>query len=195
MDSNYEQEKSVKTYIKKRYGKIKGLTFKEHEKTVEKIIQDHSKVEIKRMLTFAQTTIDENNGHQPFFLVPYTILVSMLTVISSVIVSFVNTSVSSLNPLIQKLLADNQKKMTKEELIDWYKNLTFSDAYLALSSYIAYGFVLVLVGFFTYFFIRVGLSADRYRIKAIMQDCLDTYDEVMAKQVETDNPGESVLEE
>ncbi|MCY9339030.1 hypothetical protein MOF28_11800 [Bacillus haynesii] len=195
MDSNYEQEKSVKTYIKKRYGKIKGLTFKEHEKTVEKIIQDHSKVEIKRMLTFAQTTIDENNGHQSFFLVPYTILVSMLTVISSVIVSFVNTSVSSLNPLIQKLLADNQKKMTKEELIDWYKNLTFSDAYLTLSSYIAYGFVLVLVGFFTYFFIRVGLSADRYRIKAIMQDCLDTYDEVMAKQVETDNPGESVLEE
>lgn len=195
MDSNYEQEKSVKTYIKKRYGKIKGLTFKEHEKTVEKIIQDHSKVEIKRMLTFAQTTIDENNGHQSFFLVPYTILVSMLTVISSVIVSFVNTSVSSLNPLIQKLLADNQKKMTKEELIDWYENLTFSDAYLALSSYIAYGFVLVLVGFFTYFFIRVGLSADRYRIKAIMQDCLDTYDEVMAKQVETDNPGESVLEE
>ncbi|MED7756103.1 hypothetical protein ABDI04_18010 [Bacillus licheniformis] len=195
MDSNYEQEKSVKTYIKKRYGKIKGLTFKEHEKTVEKIIQDHSKVEIKRMLTFAQTTIDENNGHQSFFLVPYTILVSMLTVISSVIVSFVNTSVSSLNPLIQKLLADNQKKMTKEELIDWYENLTFSDAYLALSSYIAYGFVLVLVGFFTYFFIRVGLSADRYRIKAIMQDCLDTYDEVMVKQVETDNPGESVLEE
>ncbi|MGG4209632.1 hypothetical protein [Bacillus altitudinis] len=184
MFSKYGDHKYFKKYIKKRYGNIRWLTLAKREEKIKQIVFDHSKLEIKRMLRAAQNSIDEDNNHQPFFLVPFTIITSMVTLISSVWINYTNNTVNNISQVSLKLFEKKiEKEIESSDINEIIESLSMYGPYQGNIKVLLWIFNIVLVGFFIYFFIRAWNSSYRYNVKALMEDCLDVYDEVKTKQI------------
>lgn len=184
MFSKYGDHKYFKKYIKKRYGKIRGLTLAKREEKIKQIVFDHSKLEINRMLRAAQNSIDENNTHQPFFLVPFTIITSMITLISTVFINFTNNTINNFSQVSIKLFEKKIEKGVKsEDVNEIIESLSMYSPYQVNITILMGLFYILLAVFFVYFIVRARAYSYRYNVKALMEDCLDVYDEVKAKQI------------
>ncbi|PAE17303.1 hypothetical protein CHH91_04670 [Virgibacillus sp. 7505] len=116
MSRNFKNSKVVVSYLYKKYGKLHGQTIEDEIYIIENIKRDHTQEELKMMKRRLNGSLDVIKESNALFYLPITIMLSFLTVMSTIIITMINSNTNYAGKAVD-LYKD---EITKEEFMSMY---------------------------------------------------------------------------
>lgn len=176
LTKNLGESRIIQTYLKKKYGKFHNLTVDAEKALQSRIIQDHKKEDIRRMLNRIEGSINIAKDTQSLTVQPFSFFMVLLTAFSSVTVGMVTASLNLFNGLLNKYIGD--KEITKDQLIQMINSLDMTPIFKSAILAVAAPFVVIIL-WWIFFFKRTTKKIDKnYVAYTLLKECIEEYDKV-----------------
>lgn len=182
MTIKFGEAKNVTKYLKGRYKKIYKTNFDEGVALQKKIILDHDKDELNRMLKRVEAAIEVEKDTQTLYSQPFSILLVMITVMMSTGMAMITTFMSFMNNIFGKYLdSKDVKEINFNDLFNSLDDFTPVIRYVLIISSLPF-MILSVYWCFTYWRKRI-LIKRLYQILVLLKECIEYYDYVVKKRI------------
>lgn len=176
------ESKSVTKYLKGRYKKIYKTNFDENVVLQKKIILDHDKEELNRMLKRVKAAIEVEKDTQALNSQPFSIILVMITVMTSAGMAMITSFMSFISIIFGKYLdSKDVKEINFNDLFNSLTDFTPVIKYVLLISGLPF-MILIVYWCFTYKRNRILINR-LYKILVLLEECLEDYDKVVKKRI------------